>query len=153
MKYMGNWKTRVITGGSLFLVLALATAGVAQQGTRVVPDDISGNIGVQELIRGLRLTEAQREAIRGILQSHKREILDTREALLSARLALVKEEPKGPSDFGAAQARVAELRQRILSEIKPNLTAEQLAGVQSRQERQAARLERMLARLQKRANN
>jgi Spy/CpxP family protein refolding chaperone len=154
---MGNWKFKTVVAGSSVLVLALAiAAGAAQQGNPARAGSrvgIAQNLEIQEFVRGLRLTEAQREAIRDILQSHRTEIRNTREALLRARLALVREEPKGPADFSAAQAGAMELRLRVFAEIKTKLTADQLARLQERQERRAERLERMLERLQERVKN
>jgi Spy/CpxP family protein refolding chaperone len=153
---MKTWNIRVIAISSLCIILVMAIAAGAQQGKQVRATNAAGvaqNLGIQEFLRGLRLTETQREAIKTILQSHRADILDTREALLQARLALVKEDPKGPGYFGAAQTRLMDLRLRIFNEIKTKLTADQLAVLQERQERQADRLERMLERLRERAAN
>jgi Spy/CpxP family protein refolding chaperone len=153
---MKTWNIRIITTGSLLFILAMAVAAGAQQGQQVRAANTAGiaqNLGIQEFLRGLRLTETQREAIKAIVQSHRSEILDTREALLQARLALVKEYAKGPGDFGAAQARLMHLRLLIFNEIKTKLTADQLAVLQERQERQADRLERILERLRERGAN
>ena len=153
---MKTWNIRIIAASSLFFILAMAVTAGAQQGKQVRAANTAGiaqNMGIQEYLRGLRLTETQREAIKTMIQSHRAEILDTREALLHARLALAKEDPKGPGDFGAAQARLMDLRLRIFNEIKTKLTADQLAVLQERQERQAERLERMLERLRERGKN
>ena len=153
---MKTWNIRIIAAGSLLVILAIAMAAGAQQGKQARAANTAGiaqNLGIQEFLRGLRLTETQREAINTMIQSHRAEILDTREALLHARLALAKEDPKGPGDFGAAQARLMDLRLRIFNEIKTKLTADQLAVLQERQERQAERLERMLERLRERGKN
>jgi Spy/CpxP family protein refolding chaperone len=153
---MKTWNIRIIAISLLLFILAMAVAAGAQQGKQVRAANTAGiaqNLGIQEFLRGLRLTETQREAIKIMVQSHRAEILDTREALLQARLALVKEDPKGPGDFGAAQARLMDLRLRIFNEIKTKLTADQLAVLQERQERQADRLERILQRLRARGAN
>jgi hypothetical protein len=153
---MKTWNIRIIAAGSLLIILAIAMAAGAQQGKQARAANTAGiaqNLGIQEFLRGLRLTETQREAIKIMLQSHRAEILDTREALLQARLSLVKESPNGSVDFGAAQTRLMDLRLRIFNEIKTKLTADQLAVLKERQERQAERLERMLERLRDRGAN
>jgi hypothetical protein len=155
-KRMKTWNVRIIAAGLLLFILAMAVAAGAQQGKQMRAANTAGiaqNLGIQEFLRGLRLTETQREAIKITIQSHKAEILDTREALLQARLALVTESPSGSVDFGAAQTRLMDLRLRIFNEIKTKLTAHQLAVLKERQERQAERLERMLERLRERGAN
>lgn len=153
---MRTWNIRIIATSSLLFVLAMAIAAGAQQGKQVRAtnrDGIAQNLGVQEFLRGLRLTETQREAIKAILQSYKGKLIDTREDLLLARLALVKKDPNGPSHFGNAQKQAMALRVLIFSEIETQLTPDQRAILQERQERQAERLERMLERLRERGTN
>ena len=153
---MKTWNIRIIAAGSLLVILAIAMAAGAQQGKQARAANTAGiaqNLGIQEFLRGLRLTETQREAIKIMLQSHRAEILDTREALLQARLSLVKESPNGSVAFVEAQTKLMDLRLRIFNEIKTKLTADQLAVLKERQERQAERLERMLERLRDRGAN
>jgi hypothetical protein len=155
-KRMRTWNIRIIAISSLFLILAMAVAAGAQQGQQVRAANRNGiaqNLEIQEFLGGLRITEAQRQAIKGILQSHKAAILDTRAALLRARLALVQKHPTGPGDFGAAQTSLMDLRLLIFSEIETKLTADQRAVLQERQARQTARLEKMLERLQEQGTN
>lgn len=148
---MRKWNVKIIAAGSLAIILATAIAAGAQQGKQVRAAEKTGiaqNLGVQEFLRGLRLTQAQREEIRSILQSYRAEILELRKELLSARLALVKEDPNGPAMFGNAQKEEMRLRMAIVAEIKGKLTPDQLAVLQERQARQIERIERMLERLQ-----
>jgi hypothetical protein len=153
---MQKGNIRIVAFVALFLVFAMAMAAGAQQQKPIRTanrNNIAQNIGVQEFLRGLRLTEDQREAMKSILQSHRAEILGTREALLRARLELAKEDPKAPGDFGAAQAGLMNLRLRILDEIKGKLTQDQLAVLQERREGQIERLQKMLERVRERGTN
>ena len=146
-------KITMVACVALLLAFTLATAAVAQQGNRARPGfraGIAQMIGTGQFIRGLQLTEIQKEEIRAMLQAHKTEILEAREALLRARLALVNEEPNGPAQFGAAQTRMMTLRQEILAQIKTKLTPEQLTMVQKRQQRQTERLQKILNRFESR---
>jgi Spy/CpxP family protein refolding chaperone len=145
---MKSWKITIT--GLMILVLALASIAWAQQesGGRGQFRDSNPGMEVRGLLEGLRLTEAQREEIKAILKAHQAEILDARKALLRARIAVVKEEPNGPGDFGAAQTRLMELRQAILEQIKTKLTGAQLVALQQRQQRRVALLERRLERLE-----
>ena len=150
MKYS---KIAIIFGASMLLLLMLATAASAQQRIRMrepLRDRIDRMIDVREFVRGLQLSDSQREDIKAIVKSHQTEILDVHEALLRARIELANANPNGPRDFGAAQTRIAELRQLILNQIKSKLTEEQLAEVQRREQNRIDLLEKALSRLQKR---
>jgi Spy/CpxP family protein refolding chaperone len=142
---MKNRKIAVIA--ALFLVVALAGAAAAQprRGARAgMRDTLADRIGVREYIQGLQLSDAQREDIKAILKAHRTDILNAREALVEARIALLREEPNGPADIGAAQSRLMQLRQTIWSEIKPKLTGDQLTAVQNRLQRRVDALKRAL---------
>jgi len=153
---MKNWKITMVSGLALLLMLTLATAAGAQQARsarQAFRDESSRNFGIREFVKDLQLSDAQKEDIRGILKAHRPEILSAREALLQARLALANEAPNGPADFGAAQARVAELRLAISNQIKTKLTEEQLAALQNRRQQQADNVNRALQNLKERSGN
>ncbi len=141
----------MIAAASLLLVIALVTAAAAQQGgrgLRQMRDRIGQMTDFQGFVRGLQLTDTQRQDIKAILTARQPDILAAREALLQARIKLANEDPTGAQDFGAAQARVAGLRQDILNQIKTKLTPEQLTTLQTREQNRAARLQQALDRLQ-----
>ncbi len=147
---MKNSKNMMISGAALVLVLALAGAAGAQQGRGPragIRANIGQLVGVPQIFRGLQLTETQRQEIRALVQARKADILNARKALLQARLALLKEDPNGSGEFGAAQAKMMALRQDLLNQIKTKLTADQLDILQKRQQRRADALEERLKRL------
>jgi len=149
---MDKRKTRIIAVVSLFLILGMSLTASAQQGKQVragMRDDIARTVGVMGFIRGLQLTETQRDEIKAVLQAHKAELLENRKELLRARLALVKEDPNGPGYFGSAKSRLMAIRLHILSQIRAILTVDQLAVLQERQQRQEDRIQRRLEQLQK----
>jgi Spy/CpxP family protein refolding chaperone len=148
---MRNWKVTMILVSSLLLVLMLATPVAAQQRKMQTagPQNILEALRVRQLVAGLQLTQAEREGIKSIIQEHRKEFLQTRKLLLEARYALLKNDTAGPNKFGAAQARIEELRQDILDQIKQGLTPEQLSILEKRQQRQADQIEKMLERLSK----
>jgi hypothetical protein len=153
---MKNRKIAVISMAVLILVLALAGAVSAQSGRGAragLQDTLADTIGVREFIQGLQLSNAQKEDIKAILKAHRTDILDARQAILESRIALLSEAPNGPSDFGAAQSRVMQLRQTIWNEIKPKLTGDQLTAVQNRLKRRTDALKRALQNMQQRNGN
>jgi hypothetical protein len=153
---MKNPKFTMILAGSLILALALATAAGAQQrrlGSAGLQDDAAGGFGIRQFVNNLQLSETQRADIRAILKAHQPEILAARIDLLKARIGLLNKDPKAPGDFGAANARIAELKLTIGSQIEAKLTAEQLSILKNRQQRQADLLSRRLQRLEEREIN
>ena len=152
---MRRWKIPMILIGSLLLV-ALSVPSVSAQQNGLQATRIQNALqalGVRQLVAGLRLTQAQRDDIRAILQGHRNEILETRKILLEARLALLKNDPDASNRFGDAQARMMTLRQEILAQIKAGLAPEQQAMIQRKQQRQAYRIERILERMAENAAN
>jgi Spy/CpxP family protein refolding chaperone len=148
---MRNWKVTMILVSSMLLVLMLATTVAAQQKKPQAagPQNIMQALGVRQIVAGLQLTEAQREGIKSLIQEHRKEFLQTRKLLLEARYALLKNDTAGPNKFGVAQARIEELRQVILEQVKKSLTPEQLSILETRQQKQADRIAKMLERLGK----
>jgi Spy/CpxP family protein refolding chaperone len=134
---------------SFMLVLALSAD--AQQGRRPgigMRNEIAREIGIQEYIQNLRLTNAQRDQIKIIVQARRAAILENRQAMMRARLALLKDSSNGPADFGSAQARLMEMRQQILNQIKAQLTSDQLTVLQKRQQKRVDALQQRLDRMQ-----
>jgi Spy/CpxP family protein refolding chaperone len=148
---MKNLKWKTATALSLLFVFAFALTVNAQQGRR--PRVFSGGafideMGVRGFIQGLRITDDQRAQIKTILQAHRTDILNNRLDLLSARLEILKDDSKGTADFGAAQAKLNDMRVHILNEIKAKLTPDQLSLLQDRQQRRINALQLQLNRLQ-----
>jgi uncharacterized membrane protein YhaH (DUF805 family) len=153
MKRMKKLKITVILISFLLLVALLAPSLAAQQ-RRLRAARIQNALqalGARQLVAGLQLTQAQRDSIRSVLQGYKKDIQDTRKVLLEARLALLKNDPTGPNQYGAAQARMMMLRQQIVEQIKQGLTQEQLTLLQQRQQKQADRVEQTLERMTRNA--
>jgi periplasmic protein CpxP/Spy len=116
-----------------------------------------------ELGRGLReleLTDAQREQLRGVMQSHQaefREIGDrlrtAREALHAAVTADAVDEPAiraRSADVAAIEADAAVLRARVHQEVFSLLTAEQQAKAKELKAEAEARLKERASRLRER---
>jgi Spy/CpxP family protein refolding chaperone len=151
---MKNRKIAVIA--TLFLVVALAGAAAAQPGRGVragMRDTLADSIGIREFIQGLQFSDAQRETIKAILKAHRTDILNARQELLEARIALLREEPNGPADTGAAQSKLMQLRQTIWNEIKPKLTGDQLTAVQNRLQQRSDALKRALQNIHQPSGN
>ncbi len=141
-------KLTMIASGLLYLAIALAPAAEAQPAKQMrLRGNAGDGFGIRQFAANLRLAEAQRQEIRAILKSRQAEILAARENLLRARIALLNKDPDGPRILGEAQARTHELRQTIARQIETKLTAEQLATLEKRRQRQADRLNRRLLRL------
>jgi Spy/CpxP family protein refolding chaperone len=155
-KTMRYWKFTMISAASLILVIAMATTAGAQQGVRAraqLRNRIDQMLDYQGFVRGLQLTDTQKEDIKAILKARQPDILAAREALLRARIKLASEDPTGPQDFGAAQAGIAGLSLDILKQIKTKLTPEQLTTVQNREQKRADLLQKALDRLLVRGQN
>jgi Spy/CpxP family protein refolding chaperone len=146
---MRNWKFTGILAGSMLLILVLAaTVGAQQRNRAQFRGEFAGKFSVRQFVRNLQISSAQREEIRAILQAHKPEIVAARENLLRARIALLNNDANASNDFGAARAQIMELRQAIANQIEPIFTADQLATLQNRRQKQLDLLNRRLQRLQ-----
>jgi periplasmic protein CpxP/Spy len=123
-----------------------------------------GGAGMDAGLRGLDLTEAQREQVRAIMQSHRSERQSARKALADAHRqlaeatrgtnvdeALIRERSTAVANALAADAI---LRARIRSEVHALLTPEQQQQLQERratmQKRMQDRQERSKQRLEQR---
>ncbi len=149
-------KLGIIAALTLSLAFATTLSANAQQGRRAgmgPGNGIADVIGIRGYIQALRLTQAQRDQIRAIMQDYKAQIIQSREALLQARMALLKEDPKGAVDFGSLQTKLMEMRLQILSQIKSKLTSDQLAILQERQQKRIDALQKRLDRLQNQAGH
>lgn len=136
------------------LVAALAAGGTAiavaqppqggpgfggpHMGGRRGPGGPMGDLG----LRGLDLTEAQRDQVQKILESHKAEFDQVRARLRDAHEAVAKATDAGTVDESAiraatttlasAMADEAILRAKVRTEVNGILTAEQLQKIQER---------------------
>lgn len=101
------------------------------------------------LLRGLDLSAAQREQVKGILETHKAETQAALREQVEARGALARAVAEGASEpvlkasfdqVTNAEWNVVQNRSRIFSECKQILTAEQLARLQERLRKVDARI-------------
>jgi protein CpxP len=114
-------------------------------------------------LRGIDLSDAQREQLRSVMQSHRDELAKAGEALREAQRAF-GEAVRGGADEGTIRARSsavanamadeAIVHARVRSEVHGLLTAEQLQQMKDRQaaseKRQQDRRERQKQRLEQR---
>jgi protein CpxP len=123
-----------------------------------------GGRGVDFGLRGVQLTDAQREQVRSIMQSHRTELDNTRKALGEAHRAFAAATRSATPDEAAvrtqasavanAMAEEAILRAKIRAEVHALLTPEQQQELKTReanmQKRLQERQERMKQRQQQR---
>jgi len=109
-------------------------------------------------LRGLDLTDAQREQVKGILESHKAEMQASAKEQVQARRVLGRALADGASETAlkaafdqvtSAEWNTIQLRSRMLSEFKQILTAEQLARLQERLRKVDGRIQTLLERKRK----
>ena len=151
---MNRTKRFFIASMAVALVfLAGATAMAQQRPARAKQAGLARMFAPKALLKGLNLTPEQRTQVRNILASHKSEIAGDTRDLVRARLTLRLAAISGAADLqGAAsnlvtaQVKLLQLRQSVISEIKPILTPEQLARLEHRQQLIEQRLKNLLDR-------
>jgi Spy/CpxP family protein refolding chaperone len=141
------------------LALALLLIGVA-----LVPAADQGRVGIaarragigrllsmKQLTAGLDLTADQKTQIKSILANNKTQILQAARDVVKGRLDATNGVPNAADELIAARQKAAGLRKSILEQIKPILTADQLAKartkMQNRKQLRAQRLQKLLDRL------
>ena len=111
-------------------------------------------------LRGIELTEAQREQVRSIMESHRDEFADVREKLGAAHRAFAEVTRGDAVDEAAirtestavanAMADEAILRARVRTQVHALLTAEQQQQLKDRQAEMQKRLQERQERLKQR---
>jgi Spy/CpxP family protein refolding chaperone len=110
------------------------------------------------VFKGLNLTSAQKEQVKGIMQGHHKEFIESRIAVLQARQNLMMATTSATFDQGAVQKAFGEVsaagekmaisRAKVFSEVMPILTADQQAVVQGRLAKSKLRMQKVIAKLQ-----
>ena len=106
--------------------------------------------GINSFIRNLNLTEDQKTQIKSILQSNRPQILQATRDVVKARLDVLNAVPDAATEVANARLHAADLRKQIFEQIKPILTADQLAKIQERRQLGKQRLQNLLDRLNNR---
>ena len=158
---------RILIAGSLIAALAGGTAvSFAQAPGRRGPGlegpqrGVRGGPRVNLGLRGVQLTDAQREQVQAIMQSHRTELDTARMALREAHRAFAEATRAETVDEGAirerstavanAMAAQAILRAKVRSEVHALLTAEQQEEIKQREAKMQRRLQERQERLQQR---
>jgi protein CpxP len=110
------------------------------------------------MLRGLDITDQQKQQIKGIMQAHRADLLAGRVAVLQARKNLMALTTGGTFDANAvraaystladAQENMAVLQAQIFSQVMPLLTQDQQAGVKNRIAKITQRMQSRIAGLQ-----
>jgi Spy/CpxP family protein refolding chaperone len=154
---------KALIAGSLIVLAALGSAMAANaqnlrraQQARLGAAALGGMFTHGAFVAGLNLTNGQKEQVKAILAQHKEEIKAIVQETAQARKNL-REALAGGVDqvalkvaydqVSAAGWQALSLRNQIMTEIKPVLTAEQLAKLQKRlQNIKKAGLQKLAAR-------
>ena len=164
-------KTRMVIAAALVAALAGGYAVAAAQAPRGGPGmraagpglpggprggGAAGDLG----LRGIDLTEAQREQVRSIMESHRDQFADLRQKLGAAHRAFAEATRSYAVDEAAirtqsaavanAMADEAILRARVRTEVHALLTAEQQQQLKDRQAEMQKRLQERQQRLKER---
>ncbi len=117
---------------------------------------------MMHLLKGLDLTDQQKQQIKGIVRGHRADLLSTRIAVMQARENLLTVATSGTFDanaiqtaYGAlatAQSNMTVLRAQIFSQVMPVLTADQQTAVKERLAKIGQRMQKTIARLQAKPN-
>jgi Spy/CpxP family protein refolding chaperone len=132
-----------IAGAAVLMIAGWVVAANAQNARRAQLRAGQGSLRpmfrLMAVLRGLDLTEQQRDQVKTILENHKEDIRTAVREYSKARLALGKALAAGEADLKAVFDKVTQaewsaiqLRSRIFEEIKGILTPEQLSILQRR---------------------
>lgn len=97
---------------------------------------------VQEIVRGLDLTDEQKSQVREILEENREQMEQARRNIIEAQENLDADFPETAEAVGTACAEEALLRAQILKQIKQLLTAEQLNLLEERRQMRKERFEK-----------
>ncbi len=121
-----------------------------------------GGFGELRMLRQLNLTDAQKQQIRGVMQSHSAELKSLGDRMAQARQALDKLINADTIDEGAirdastavaaVEADMAVARAHIRAEVLQVLTPDQQAKAKQLEAQMQERMSQMRQRLQNRAN-
>jgi len=110
------------------------------------------------MFKGLNLTSAQKEQVKGIMKGHHKEFIEGRIAVLQARQNLMMATTSSTFDQSAvqktfgdvsrAQEKMAISRAKVFSEVMPILTPDQQAVVQGRLAKSKLRMQKVISKLQ-----
>jgi periplasmic protein CpxP/Spy len=165
-------KKRMVIAAALVAVLAGGYAVAAAQAPRGGPGmrgapghgvaggprgvGPAGDLG----LRGIELTEAQREQVRAVMESHREQFADLRQKLAAAHRAFAEATRGDAVDEAAirsqstavanAMADEAILRAQVRAQAQALLTAEQLQQLKDRQAAMQKRLQERQERLKQR---
>ncbi len=111
-----------------------------------------------KMFKGLNLTSAQKEQVKGIMKGHHKEFIEGRIAVLQARQNLMMATTsstfdqsavqKAFGDVSAAQEKMAISRAKVFSQVMPILTPDQQAVVQGRLAKSKLRMQKVISKLQ-----
>lgn len=157
---------RILIAAALVAALAGGTALASAQGPR-------GGFGIQgprgpmrgvpagDLgLRGIQLTDAQREQVRSIRESHQAEITEAVRKLRDAQRAFAEASRSAPVDEGAIRTRSTDLasamaeeaivRARLRAEVHALLTPEQQQQLRDREAQMQRRMQERQKQMQER---
>ncbi len=141
--------TLVVALGAITVLAPLAAAqGDFQNARRQAR--IARVLGIEGAINQLNLTSDQKTQIKGILKTNQTQIIQAARDVVKARLDLIQGVTNSATELANAQVQAANLREQILGQIKPVLTADHLARLQQRKQNREQRLQRLLDRLNSR---
>jgi Spy/CpxP family protein refolding chaperone len=159
---------RFLLAAGLVAAMAAGTAVSFAQGPRPGGPGIAGpgRVGPRGVaradlgLRGVQLSDAQRDQVRSIMQSHRTEFDNTRKALAEARRAFAEATRAATYDEATIRARstavataMAEdaiLRAKVRAEVHGLLTAEQQQQLKEREAAMQKRAQERQQRLQQR---
>ena len=111
-----------------------------------------------KVFKGLNLTSAQKEQVKGIMKGHKQEFIEGRVAVIQARQNLMMATTgttfdqsavqKAFGEVSAAQEKTVILRAKVFSEVMPILTPDQQAVVKGRLAKSKLRMQKVISKLQ-----
>ncbi len=158
---MRRFSKGLLAGGAAVLVLCLSAAVALAQNARMMnhrPGPMAQRemmFGPGAFLRGLNLTQPQKDQVKTIFANHKTEIQRTVNEMADARMALNDDVFNGAdqkvlqgdlSKVGTAEADAVALRSSIWAEIKPILTQDQLTQLQTQRQSMDQRMQNRLNR-------
>jgi len=115
------------------------------------------------MFKGLNLSAAQKEQIKGIMKGHHKEFIEGKIAVLQARQNLLTATANATFDqtavqraFGdvsAAQEKMVILRAKVFSEVMPILTPDQKAVVSGRIAKSRLHMQKVISKLESKRNS
>jgi Spy/CpxP family protein refolding chaperone len=141
---------------ALLLASVASVAGAAQAKVEKAARraGIARLLNAKQLAAGLNLNADQKAQIKSIIAKNKTQILQAARDVVKGRLDVINGVPNAGDELAAARQNAAGLRKSIIEQVKPVLTADQLAQVktkmQNRKQLRAQRLQKVLDQLNSR---